>query len=201
MPVQHAVLALLARGPNYGYEIKHTVEATLGTQWGQLNIGHVYQTLDRLVRDGAVTTSDPVSGVRADRIMYTITNSGREALREWLTAPAQRTTGRRDEFFLKLAAAAWQGRPAVTGVIQRQRQYLMEQLRALAALSAEASPDALDGLLVRAAQLHAEADLQTLEVVETHAVSLVQAVRSKQPSTMATVRQAAVATPRRAKPA
>lgn len=196
MPVQHAVLALLARGPTYGYEIKHTVEATLGTQWGQLNIGHVYQTLDRLVRDGAVTTSDPVSGVRADRIMYAITDSGRGALRDWLTAPAQRTTGRRDEFFLKLAAAAWQGRPAVTGVIQRQRRYLMEQLRALADLSAEASPDALDGLLVRAAQLHAEADIQTLEVIEAHVVSLVQSVRSTQQPTIVNPRRATATTPR-----
>ena len=55
MPIQHAVLALLAHGESHGYEIKTSFEETVGPQWGELNIGHVYQVLDRCVRDGLVT--------------------------------------------------------------------------------------------------------------------------------------------------
>ena len=55
MPIQHAVLALLAEGESYGYELKGDFEASIGPQWGGLNIGHLYQVLDRLVRDGLVT--------------------------------------------------------------------------------------------------------------------------------------------------
>ena len=55
MPIHHADLALLAEGPNYGYELKGTFEEAIGPQWGELNIGHLYQILDRLERDGLVT--------------------------------------------------------------------------------------------------------------------------------------------------
>jgi DNA-binding PadR family transcriptional regulator len=167
MPVQHAVLALLARGPSYGYEIKHTVETTLGPQWGQLNIGHVYQTLDRLVRDGAVSAGNPTRGTRADRIVYTITSTGRESLAQWLDTPAERSSGYRDEFFLKLAAAAWDGRAAVNGVVRRQRTHLVTLLHALSKLTRDDSP-VLDTMLVEAAKLHAEADLELLDHIQEH---------------------------------
>lgn len=162
MPVQHAVLALLARGPSYGYEIKQTVETTLGPQWGQLNIGHVYQTLDRLVRDGAVNAGSPSRGARADRIVYAITPAGRGSLARWLDTPAERSSGYRDEFFLKLAAAAWDGRTAVNGVVRRQRAHLVTLLHALSKVTGDDSP-VLDTMLVEAAKLHAEADLKLLD--------------------------------------
>lgn len=166
MPVQHAVLALLARGPSYGYEIKQTVEATLGPQWGQLNIGHVYQTLDRLQRDGAVTAGSPARGARADRVIYSITDAGRASLSQWLDAPAERSTGYRDEFFLKLAAAAWEGKAASQGVIRRQRAHLVALLHALSKAADLESTSALDSMLIEAARLHAEADLKLLEILD-----------------------------------
>jgi DNA-binding PadR family transcriptional regulator len=168
MPVQHAVLALLARGPSYGYEIKQTVETTLGPQWGQLNIGHVYQTLDRLVRDGAVKAGSRARGERADRIVYTITRRGRESLSQWLDTPAERSTGYRDEFFLKLAAATWEGERAARGVLRRQRAHLVTLLHALSKVTGSDDVPALDDMLIQAARLHAEADLKLLDSVEAH---------------------------------
>src|SRR5947208_935140 len=54
MPIHHALLALLADGESYGYELKGAFERSVGPQWGALNIGHLYQVLDRLKRDGHV---------------------------------------------------------------------------------------------------------------------------------------------------
>ena len=51
MPLHHAVLALLAAKPAHGYELKGSFEQAVGDQWGGLNIGHLYQVLDRLARD------------------------------------------------------------------------------------------------------------------------------------------------------
>jgi len=56
MAIQHAVLALLADRPSYGYELKTAFESSVGPQWGTINIGHLYQILDRLSRDGLVTS-------------------------------------------------------------------------------------------------------------------------------------------------
>src|SRR5471032_3153095 len=108
MPIQHAVLALLADGPNYGYQLKANLEETVGPQWG-LNIGHVYQVLDRLRRDQLVSAAVVAAGNRPDRTMYSITPQGRVELDEWLARPAVRTTGYRDDFFLKLLAATRRG--------------------------------------------------------------------------------------------
>lgn len=54
MPLHHAVLALLADKPAHGYELKTSFEQAVGDQWGGLNIGHLYQILDRLGRDGLI---------------------------------------------------------------------------------------------------------------------------------------------------
>ena len=51
MPLHHAVLALPADKPAHGYELKGSFEQAVGDQWGGLNIGHLYQILDRLSRD------------------------------------------------------------------------------------------------------------------------------------------------------
>ena len=58
MPLHHAVLALLSDKPAHGYELKNSFEQAVGDQWGGLNIGHLYQILDR--RPG-VRSADPAA--------------------------------------------------------------------------------------------------------------------------------------------
>ncbi|MDQ2896329.1 MAG: helix-turn-helix transcriptional regulator [Actinomycetota bacterium] len=45
MAIHHAILSLLDRDESYGYELRAELERSVGPQWGQLNIGHVYQLL------------------------------------------------------------------------------------------------------------------------------------------------------------
>ena len=80
MPIQHAVLALLASGESHGYEIKASFEDAVGPQWGELNIGHVYQVLDRCVRDGLVTRRHVTQASRPDKTVYRLTPAGRRRL-------------------------------------------------------------------------------------------------------------------------
>src|SRR5262245_59691359 len=104
MPIHHAVLALLDDEPSYGYELKSAFEAAIGPQWGALNIGHLYQVLDRLQRDGLVSSYRIEQSAKPDRVMYSITDAGRAELAEWLTSPTPRVGGYRDDFFLKMMA-------------------------------------------------------------------------------------------------
>src|SRR5919202_807812 len=106
MPIQHAVLALLAEGPGHGYELKAQFEESVGPQWGDLNIGHLYQVLDRLVRDGLVTRQSVRQEDRPDKVVYQLTEQGRGELERWLSSPLVRQGGYRDDFFLKLLAAS-----------------------------------------------------------------------------------------------
>ncbi len=53
MSIRHGLLALLERGPMYGYQLRSAFEESTGSTW-PLNIGQVYTTLSRLERDGLV---------------------------------------------------------------------------------------------------------------------------------------------------
>jgi len=177
MPIQHAVLALLAGGPSHGYELKSSFEESVGPQWGELNIGHLYQVLERLVRDELVTRRQVAQGDRPDKTVYRLTAAGRKELERWLRAPFVRRGGYRDDFFLKLFAASLLGRDALGEVTRVQREAYLGELKSLAELRAEHAQDPLVRLLVEAATLHTEANLRVVELAETASGELVRSER------------------------
>ena len=166
MPLHHAVLALLADRPAHGYELRSSFEQAVGDQWGGLNIGHLYQILDRLSRDGLIESERQPQPVRRDRVVHRLTAAGRAELEHWLAEPSPRARGYRDDFFLKLMAAVQTGDQAVLdGVLRRQRAHLLQELHSLAGARAQ-SPSRVDGLLITAAELHARADLGIVDAAE-----------------------------------
>lgn len=174
MPIQHAVLALLADEPSHGYQIRAAFEHAVGPQWGGLNIGHLYQVLDRLARDGQVSSALVPQAHRPDRRVYELTSAGREELGRWLLEPADRTGGHRDELVLKLMAAARAGEPALLDVLARQRRHELVRLKALDQLAREHRASPLVALLLDAAVLHTRADLELVDQAERRAGALVR---------------------------
>ncbi|MEV5690109.1 PadR family transcriptional regulator [Micromonospora globbae] len=167
MAIQHAVLALLARGPSYGYELKSEFESAVGPQWGPLNIGHLYQILERLSRDGLVVAHREAQPTKPDRVVYEITEGGRVELDRWLGEPSARSGGFRDDFFLKVTAAARSGDAStVRTVLGNQRAHLLRELRNLDGLRRTAE-DPVVGLLLAAACRHVEADLAFIDDAES----------------------------------
>jgi DNA-binding PadR family transcriptional regulator len=167
MPIHHAVLALLADRPAHGYELRASFEQAVGDQWGGLNIGHVYQILDRLSRDGLIESERHPQSVKPDRMVHHITAAGRAELEQWLDEPSSRLRGYRDDFFLKVMAAARTGnQETLDGVLRRQRAHLMTELRSLTEAKTHASSGVV-ALLVTAAELHIRADLGVLDAAET----------------------------------
>jgi DNA-binding PadR family transcriptional regulator len=166
MALHHALLALLADGESYGYELKGAFERSAGPQWGSLNIGHLYQVLDRLKRDGLVEVvrAEPQPR-RPDRLIYAITDAGRTELAEWLRTASPPAAGYRDDLYLKLVAAARAGRDTLAGVIGRERGARLGELRALHELAAREG-DPLTRLLIEGAALQVEARLRLLEQTE-----------------------------------
>lgn len=177
MPIHHAVLALLADGSSHGYELKTTFEESIGPQWGDLNIGHLYQVLDRLVRDGLVTKQEVPQTARPDKTVYRLTDGGHAELEAWLEAPFVRQGGYRDDFFLKLFAASRLGQDAVEKVARVQREAYLTELSSLGELRARHEDDPLVRLLIEAAVFHTEANLRVVELAEAN--SAVLSVRSR----------------------
>jgi DNA-binding PadR family transcriptional regulator len=182
MPIQHAVLGLLARGPSYGYELKASFEQAIGPQWGELNIGHLYQILDRLVRDDQVTRTVVSQRVRPDKNVYSMTEAGREALESWLEEPFVRQGGYRDDFFLKLFVAAELGPEALHRVARIQRESYLGELASLGRLRLAHRDEPLVSLLIEAALLHTEANLRVVEMADDRAERLAGASHASRPA-------------------
>jgi DNA-binding PadR family transcriptional regulator len=166
MPLHHAVLALLADQPAHGYELKTSFEQAVGDQWGGLNIGHLYQILDRLSRDGLIESERQPQQIKPDRVIHHLTPAGRAELNRWLAEPAIPARGYRDDFFLKIMAAVRSGDPeTLATVLGQQRTHLLRQLHALAGARPAAST-AVESLLITAAELHTRADLGLVDAAE-----------------------------------
>jgi DNA-binding PadR family transcriptional regulator len=182
MPLHHAVLTLLSEGPNHGYELKAHFEEAIGPQWGGLNIGHLYQILDRLVRDGFVTRSQVAQSDRPDKTRYTLTPAGRDELREWATSGWVRTGGFRDELFLKLFGAASLGADALAALVTAQRQTYLSELAGLTRLRRSRAAEPLVALLIDAAIAHTKADLELVDSAPLRLAALVSAAGSARPA-------------------
>jgi DNA-binding PadR family transcriptional regulator len=167
MPLHHAVLALLSAKPAHGYELKSSFDQAVGDQWGGLNIGHIYQILDRLSRDGLIDSQRQAQPVKPDRVVHRLTPAGRAELDRWLAEPAVPARGYRDDFFLKVMAAVRSADPAtLPAVLSGQRAHLLRQLHALAEARATTPATAVESLLITAAELHIRADLGVVDAAE-----------------------------------
>lgn len=163
MGLKEGLLSLLSREDAHGYHLKSQLEAATGDTW-QVNIGQVYTTLQRLERDGlAATTESNGDG----RVVYTITDQGREELRSWMHTPVDLAAAGRDEISLKVLMAMVSGVEDPRRVVERQRGSTMTLLQDYTSLKGDDSADDL------AWQLHldrlilsAEAELRWLERVE-----------------------------------
>jgi DNA-binding PadR family transcriptional regulator len=167
--VQEAILALLAKEPAHGYELRQRVEAALGPAGGALNPGHVYVTLSRLERSGLVRgarRSGKAPHGRETRL-YELTAAGRARVQEWLNdvswakvAPV--------EFHLKLVAAAATRMADPAALVDAQRLELLRRLRELQELGRSEPAEGPGALLIEGAALRLQADVRWLEACERH---------------------------------
>jgi DNA-binding PadR family transcriptional regulator len=97
---KYAVLGVLSLGPMTGYDVKKTIEMSLGNFWSE-SYGQIYPILKDLVAEGLATVETEIPLVGANRRVYTITPTGRKELRRWLERPPEHNVAR-IEILLKL---------------------------------------------------------------------------------------------------
>jgi DNA-binding PadR family transcriptional regulator len=163
---QEVVLAMLAKEPSHGYELRGRLRRALGPVGEALNPGHVYVTLTRLEKAGLVTSERSTTGAdRPDRKVYALTPSGQQRVAEWL---AEVSWPKPDlaEFHLKLVAAVAGRLADPLTLVDTQRRELLRRLRD-AQRAAMAEPDRSDAaLLLEGIVLRLQADLRWLEACE-----------------------------------
>ena len=163
---QEVVLAMLAKEPSYGYQLRARLRDALGPLGDAMNPGQVYVTLTRLEQAGLVAVERSAGGAdRSDRKVYALTPNGQQRVAEWI---AEVSWPRPDlaEFHLKLIAAASAGLGDPLTIVDTQRRELLRRLRD-AQRAAMAEPDHSDAaLLLEGVVLRLQADLRWLEACE-----------------------------------
>jgi DNA-binding PadR family transcriptional regulator len=170
MAFQHVILALLEGGPSHGWQMKGQIEAALGPEYGGLNKGYIYEVIHKMERDGLVTSRvEAQDGMRPDRSVLEVTDTGLEQLTEWLGEPVRRSAGFRDEFVQKVLAASLRGEDTVREVCRVQRRVLLSEAKALQTLRRERDSDAGASFTIEVAILRTNAELECVEAAEARA--------------------------------
>jgi DNA-binding PadR family transcriptional regulator len=163
---QEVVLAMLAKEPSHGYQLRSRLGQALGPLGDDMNAGQIYVTLARLEKAGLVTSQR--AGGRPDRPerkMYDLTPAGQQRVASWL---AEVSWPKPDlaEFHLKLVAAAAASLADPIAIVDTQRRELLRRLRDVQR-AAMAEPDRSDAaLLLEGIVLRLQADIRWLEACE-----------------------------------
>lgn len=168
MSVRQSLLAILDQGNCYGYQLKSEFDRRTGSTW-PLNVGQVYNTLERLERDGLVERTD---GEAEEQKNYRITAAGRIEVATWLGSPVIRTAAARDELAIKLAVAVTLPGVDIARVIQVQRGATLRSLQELTRTkNATDDPETAEQLawllVVDSLIFQAEAEVRWLDHSET----------------------------------
>jgi DNA-binding PadR family transcriptional regulator len=162
---QEVVLAMLAKEPSHGYQLRARLRDALGPLGDAMNAGQVYVTLTRLEKAGLLEVDTSTAGDRSDRKVYALTASGQQRVAEWI---AEVSWPRPDlaEFHLKLIAAASAGLADPVSIVDNQRRELLRRLRDVQR-AAMAEPEHSEAaLLLEGVVLRLQADLRWLEACE-----------------------------------
>ena len=143
-----AILGVLGWAPMSGYEVKKTVDSTVGYVWGPARSA-IYAVLPRLVDAGLATARKVAQSQRPDKIVYRITSAGRAALKAWIEETPVPPDPDRNALMLKVFFGDLAS-PEVLADQIRARRLEAEQLREdMDRYEAGADPDDLYTALTR----------------------------------------------------
>jgi len=160
------VLAMLAKEPSHGYELRARLQQALGPAGDAMNAGQIYVTLSRLEKAGLVTC-EQAAGLpdRPDRKVYALTADGQQRVAAWVTDTSWPGPGLA-EFHLKLIAAAAARLADPLAIIDAQRRELLRGLRDTQRAAMAEPPGSDAALLLEGIVLRLQADLRWLEACE-----------------------------------
>ncbi|MGI5148743.1 PadR family transcriptional regulator [Plantactinospora sp. CA-294935] len=164
--MQDVVLAMLAKEPAHGYELRSRMRDALGPVGDTMNAGQIYVALARLGRAGLVT-SERAEGLpdRPDRRVYALTPAGQQRVAGWLSEVSWPKPDLA-EFHLKLVAAAAGRLADPVALVDAQRREVLRRLRDTQRAALDRSVDPVAGVLLEGVVLRLRADLEWLEACE-----------------------------------
>jgi len=102
MSLQNAILGLLSYRSMTGYDLKKMFDESINNFWAA-SLSQIYRELGTLENKGYLTSVIEKQNDRPDKRIYDITDSGKEAFKNWITVfPEKLSKEKRDEFTLRI---------------------------------------------------------------------------------------------------
>ena len=132
MRLRHAILGLLSREPQSGYDLNRAFNSSIVYFW-YADQSQIYRTLDRLEADGAISTQVIPQNGRPDRRVHSLTESGRAELDAWLMSPLEPATVK-DPLLARVFFAARLGHEGLDELLSKAEERFRRELEALEAI-------------------------------------------------------------------
>ena len=169
MSVRHTLLGLLTQQPRYGYELRAAFMALAGgAEAWDVKPAQIYTTLNRMAESGLVSKNAAEGDSSDEKVVFAITESGREELARWL-GQGSLDDPQQDPFFLKLMLSLELPEVDAAVLIQTQRSALYQELHRVTTVRTRLDPhsELARILLMDKAIMHLEADLRWLDMIES----------------------------------
>lgn len=142
MFLKHAVLGVLEAKPMTGYDLKRFFDASAGWLWSAKH-SQIYPLLATLQAEGLVAGEEGVRGEAQRRVVYSLTEAGREELTTWI-ATVHPLPEERDPFLMQAVFFDMVEddavRPVLAAYRDRQREIHEDAVAHARALAAGETP-------------------------------------------------------------
>ncbi|MCP3475202.1 PadR family transcriptional regulator [Bradyrhizobium sp. CCGUVB1N3] len=102
MALGDAILACLTERPMTGYELAKTFDSSIGFFW-KADHQQIYRELSKLRDRGYIQGREVVQSGKPNKLVYTLTEEGRTALRHWAARPST-PASTKDDLLVRLHA-------------------------------------------------------------------------------------------------
>ena len=101
MSLKYIVLGFLSYGPHTGYDLKKHIDNSTRFFW-HAKLSQIYPTLRELAEQRLVEADTIPQDGKPDKKIYSITETGRKTLADWLATPIEGLSPSKDAALLKL---------------------------------------------------------------------------------------------------
>ncbi len=138
MNIKTLCLGILTFGDATGYEIKKMAEEGLFSHFIEASFGSIYPALTKMTEEDLLTCRSETQDGRPDKKVYSITEQGRDALRQALTV-FPRKDKFKSEFLFIMLLSGHLDQAHVSAVLKRRAEELGEELDMIKACSEHVS--------------------------------------------------------------
>jgi DNA-binding PadR family transcriptional regulator len=126
MALSHAIMTALIEDQMSGYELAKAFDSSLGLFW-HASHQQIYQELRKLAERGWLLRQEVSQRGKPDKILYALTDAGRDALDEWVYANSRVQAGK-DDLLVKLYNLSTQNIDHLCLEIEQRREQMMRRL-------------------------------------------------------------------------